>query len=225
MAAMAIMAQPIGWDAAQLASTFLMWAVMMVAMMLPAATPMLLMFARLKRRRTERAPFLDAGLFTLAYLAVWLGFAALATFAQYCLHRAALLEPQTLRAAPALGGAIMIAAGIYQWTPLKLACLRHCQSPLGFLMGHWRDGPAGALSMGLTHGGYCLGCCVLLMGLMFAAGVMSVVWMACIAIFFFAERLLPGRPGLARVPGLVLVGLGAWTAFSPWRDSLIAALS
>ena len=193
-----------------LVASALMWMVMMGAMMTPAVLPITLVFVRLDRERHGRALPVDGLVFSAGYLAAWMLFALVATLVQWALHRMALLHTDVLATGSALAGALAILAGVYQLTPLKETCLAHCRTPMGFLMSHWRDGTAGAFRMGLDHGGYCLGCCWALMLLMFAAGVMSVTAMALLSLFILAERVLPGRFA-AQVPGLVLLGWGAWT--------------
>lgn len=194
-----------------LAAAVLMWAVMMIAMMTPAVLPVLLMFLRLERPSARGAMPFDGALLAAGYLVVWFCFALIASSLQWGLHRAALLHTHALAAPPALAGGLLIGAGLYQLTPLKAACLKQCQSPLGLLVNHWRDGPRGAFVMGLTHGRYCLGCCWALMLLMFAGGVMSVAAMAVLSLFILAERLLPAGPWAAKLPGLVLIGWGLVT--------------
>jgi predicted metal-binding membrane protein len=188
-----------------------MWVVMMSAMMTPAVVPVVLVFQRLDRRRSAAAARLDGALFALGYLVAWSGFALLATLAQWTLHRAALLHTHALAAGPSLAAAILVAAGAYQLTPFKTACLRHCQAPLGFLLSHWEEGAAGALRMGMHHGRYCVGCCWVLMLLMFVAGVMSVAAMAILSLFVLGERLLPPGPWTAKIPGVILIVWGVWT--------------
>lgn len=188
-----------------LIATALMWVVMMSAMMTPAVLPVVLVFARLDRGR------MDGALFATGYLLVWGIFGLAATLLQWALHRAALLHTHVLSAGPVLTGAILLGAGLYQLTPLKTACLAHCQAPLGFLLGHWREGPRGAFLMGVHHGSYCTGCCWALMLLMFVGGVMSVAAMAVLSLFILGERLLPPGPWIAKLPGLALMGWGAWT--------------
>jgi predicted metal-binding membrane protein len=192
-----------------LAASALMWIVMMAAMMTPAALPITLVFLRLDRERGGTGP--GSGLsFAAGYLSAWFGFALAATLAQWLLHRAALLHGMTMVAGPVLAGATLVVAGIFQLTPFKEACLAHCRTPMGFLLGHWRPGPAGAFRMGLHHGTYCLGCCWALMLIMFAAGVMSVTAMAVLTVFILAERVLPGR-WATHLPGALLIVWGAWT--------------
>jgi len=188
-----------------------MWAVMMVAMMLPSAAPTILLFAGVsRRRRLEGRPAVPAAVFTLGYLLVWMLYAAAAATAQWALHRFALLSPAMASATPILGGGLLVAAGVYQWLPLKSACLSHCRSPLGFFSTEWREGAWGALLMGARHGTFCVGCCWLLMALLFVAGVMNLLWVATIAAFVLVEKLVPGGDRLGRVAGVVLIGWGGW---------------
>ena len=202
------------WSASQLLPLFLMWAEMMVAMMIPSAAPMILMFATVTRKRREREqPFVPTGIFLLGYLAVWTGFSALAAAAQWALHATALLSPMMVSTSPMLGGALLIVAGVFQWTPLKHACLKHCRSPLSFILTDWREGRAGAFRMGLEHGAYCTGCCWFLMALLFVAGVMNLWWVAIIAGFVLLEKAVPGGPWLGRVAGALLT---AWGLFMIW---------
>jgi predicted metal-binding membrane protein len=194
-----------------------MWAVMMVAMMVPSATPMIFAFLQVNRgRKAANRPFVPVTIFVVGYLAVWAAFSALATFAQWGLHRTALLSPAMAATSPALNGGLLIAAGIFQWTPLKLACLKGCRSPLSFLMGEWREGTGGAFVMGLRHGAYCVGCCWVLMALLFVAGVMNLLWVAVIALFVMAEKLLPRGELIARVSGVALILAGVAMAARLW---------
>ncbi len=199
------------WSAVDLLLLFLMWAVMMGAMMLPSAAPMILMFASVRRRRREqRRPYVSTAVFVLGYLLVWSAYAALATLGQWGLHRAALLSPMMVSTSPILGGALLIAAGLFQFTPLKHLCLTQCRSPFGFLSAEWRDGIAGALRMGLKHGSYCVGCCWILMALLFVAGVMNLLWIAAIAGFVLLEKIVPRGAWVSRAAGVFLLGWGAW---------------
>src|SRR6266481_1019082 len=158
------MPSPSAWGPMDLLLVFAMWAVMMVAMMVPSATPMLLAFATITRSRSAQGrAFVPLWVFLAGYLVLWTAFSLAATLAQWGLHSLALISPMTVGTSPWLGSLLLIAAGIYQWTPLKQACLRHCQTPLQFLLTCWQDGTAGAFLMGLRHGTYCLGCCWLLM--------------------------------------------------------------
>ncbi len=197
------------WTAADLLFTVVMWAVMMVGMMLPAASPVILLFAAVNRKRREQQGVaVPTGVFVLGYLLVWGGFSGAAALGQWALHTAALLSPALATTSPILGGALLVAAGVYQLTPLKEACLAHCRSPLGFLMTEWREGAAGALRMGLRHGAYCLGCCGVLMGLLFVTGVMNLLWVAAIAAFVLIEKAAPGGPWIGRLASAALIVAG-----------------
>ncbi|HTT37512.1 MAG TPA: DUF2182 domain-containing protein [Burkholderiales bacterium] len=209
MAAMGPMAMP--WTAVDFALMFAMWWVMMTGMMLPSASPMILLFAAVNRRKRERGEaFVPTFLFSTGYLLAWGGFSLMATLAQWGLERGALLSP-TLKTGNALvAGALWIAAGLYQWTPLKRACLANCRSPLDFVLNHWYDGRVGALRMGVEHGTYCLGCCWALMALLFVVGVMDLIWVAAIAAFVSAEKLFPGGQWIARASGVLMIGFGAY---------------
>lgn len=198
-----------GWGNGDLFFTFLMWAVMMVGMMMPAASPVLELFAGTQAGRGERHGGVAVVVFALGYLAVWVGFSAGATVLQWALHEAALLTPMAATASPRLAGAILVAAGAYQLTPLKNRCLSHCQSPLGFLMGNWRDGLGGALRMGSRHGAYCLGCCWALMGVLFAVGVMNLAWVALLTAVVLVEKIGPTGARVAQVGGALLIAYGA----------------
>jgi predicted metal-binding membrane protein len=199
------------WAPATLLPLFLMWAEMMVAMMLPSATPMVLTFAKVQRNRREQdQPFVATGIFVLGYLAVWTGFSALAAFMQWILHAKALLSPMMVSNSPLLGGGLLIAAGLFQWTPLKSSCLAGCCSPLKFLMTGWREGKAGALMMGLRHGFYCMGCCWFLMLLLFVAGVMNVWWIAIITMLVLIEKVVPRGLFFGKIAGILFAGWGAW---------------
>jgi predicted metal-binding membrane protein len=192
---------------------FAMWAVMMVAMMLPSAAPVILLVAGIARKRTaaDGARGATTVLFVLGYLAVWLGFAAAATLLQWGLSEAGLLSDTMAFGNALLAGAVLVAAGIYQWTPLKEACLRRCRSPLDFLLFHWREGRVGALASGSGHGVFCLGCCWMLMALLFVGGIMNLAWIAGIALLVLIEKTLPWGGRMNRVTGAVLVAWGAVT--------------
>ena len=200
-----------GWGPADFGLTFGMWAVMMVAMMTPSAAPMILMFSGVNRRRREQqASYVPTGMFVAGYLAVWAAFGAAATAAQWGLHAVSLLSPMVAITSPVVGGVLLVAAGVYQWTALKHACLSKCRSPLGFVLNEWREGRRGAFLMGLKHGGYCAGCCWSLMALLFVAGVMNLLWVAAIAGFVLIEKAAPAGDRLGRVAGVALAGWGVW---------------
>jgi predicted metal-binding membrane protein len=186
---------------------------MMVAMMLPSAAPLLLVHAQLARRhRDQGSPAAPTGAFAAGYLLAWTAFSLAATLLQWALERAALLSPAMVATTPYLGALLLIAAGVYQLTSLKRACLAHCRSPLVFLMHHWRQGFGGAVRMGVEHGLYCVGCCWFLMGLLFVGGVMNLLWIAAISIFVLVEKVVPRGETFAIVVGVLLVAAGAWTA-------------
>jgi predicted metal-binding membrane protein len=191
-----------------------MWAVMMVAMMVPAASPMILLFAEINRRRNEhQGTFVSTGQFLLGYLMAWTGFSVLATLAQWSLLTAALVSPMMESTSKALGGGLLLSAGLFQFSRLKYACLAHCRSPIGFLATEWRDGLGGAFRMGLKHGGYCLGCCWALMGLLFAFGVMNLLWVASISGFVLLEKITSANQLVSRLGGLLFIGWAAWIVF------------
>ena len=207
------MAMPVtqSWGAVDFGLTYIMWAVMMTAMMAPTATPMILAYASLNRRRRDpQPPYTSTAVFLLGYVVIWSGFAALATLAQWGLHIGALLSPMMVSTSPILGGALLLAAGIFQLSPIKYACLANCRTPIGFLMTEWRDGSRGALFMGLLHGSYCLGCCWILMGLLFVLGVMNLLWIAALAAFVLVEKVAPRGHLVSRLSGLVLIGWSGW---------------
>lgn len=194
------------WGLGTAAMVFIMWTVMMVAMMVPSATPMILAFVTVnERRRAAARPLVPVGIFLLGYLAVWTGYSALATVAQWGLHQAALLSSAMATTSTGLTGGLLIAAGVFQWTPLKRACLKGCRSPLSFLMGEWREGVGGAFVMGLRHGSYCVGCCWVLMALLFVVGVMNLFWVGVIALFMIGEKIMAKGELLGRLAGVALV--------------------
>ena len=212
VAGMAQMVMPMiePWSAADWLAMFLMWAVMMVGMMLPSAAPMILLYDRVRERQEARGASLAAtGVFALGYLVAWTLFSLGATTAQWALEQAALLSPTMVSASPWLGGGLLIAAALYQWTPLKHACLVHCRSPITFLAHHWRPGSSRALRMGLHHGLYCVGCCWVLMALLFVGGVMNLLWIALLALFVLLEKVLPQGELFSRLSALLLAGAGA----------------
>jgi predicted metal-binding membrane protein len=195
------------WSVADFALNFAFWWAMMPGMMLPSAAPMILTFATVNRRRSERGqPYVATAVFTAGYLFAWGLFGIVATFADWGLERGALISPVSQALAPPLAACVLAAAGLYQLTPLKSACLSHCRSPLDFALHHWRDGAVGALRMGFEHGLYCLGCCWFLMTLLFAAGIMSLLWMAAITAFVLVEKLFPAGRGIARIGGVAMLG-------------------
>ena len=197
------------WTPAYTALIFAMWWVMMVAMMLPGAAPMLLLFTRVNRAQKARdRAYVATGIFTAGYLAAWGLFSALATGFQWGLEQLDLLGPMMTTTSWWLGGAILLAAGIWQLTPVKSVCLRHCRSPLSFLAHQWRPGRLGAFRMGLEHGSYCLGCCWFLMGLLFFGGIMNLFWIAGLAAFVLLEKTIPMGHWLGRIAGIAVAAWG-----------------
>jgi len=197
------------WGAMDLVMLFLMWNVMMIGMMLPSAAPLMLMVVGTYRRRGPGARGMTTA-FVTGYLVAWTAFSAAAALMQTALHQAALLSPGMASRSPVLAGGILLIAGTYQWLPLKNACLTRCRSPLDFLSREWKEGPAGALSMGLRHGLFCVGCCWALMALLFVAGVMNLVWVAAIAGFVLVEKLMRHGAAAGRVAGIVFFVWGAY---------------
>ena len=200
------------WNIPGFLTLFGMWCIMMVAMMAPSVSPMLMTFATVNRRRRERsAPYVPAVVFLLGYVIVWTAFSALATTAQFWLTSARLLSMTMSSATPVFAGGLLIAVGLFQWTPWKQRCLTRCAGPLRFLTSAWREGSTGALFMGVQHGLFCLGCCWAVMALLFVAGVMNLLWVAALSLFVLAEKLAPrfvSRPG-----GAVMAAAGAWLIF------------
>lgn len=204
------MAMPMSasWTATDFFFTFAMWSVMMIGMMSATVAPVLLLFSGMQKNRSGRALDKRVLLFGLGYLIVWVGFSAVAALAQLALHNAAMLSPSMATTSSILGGVVLLLAGAYQLTPAKQACLRECQSPLGFLMTNWREGARGALIMGLKHGKYCLGCCWALMCVLFVVGVMNLAWVAALTAFILIEKF--GRSGfyVARLGGVAMMAAG-----------------
>lgn len=205
------------WTLGSAASALTMWMSMMVAMMLPATVPTVDAFATIAgRRRARGQPYTPTLVFVAGYFLMWSGFSVAATVAQWQLHRAALLTPRMENVSPILAGVTLLLAGLYQFTPVKMACLRGCRGPLSFLVAEWREGHRGALLMGMRHGLICLGCCWALMSLMFCVSVMDLRWAAALAVYAAAEKLAPGgdtvvAPGFgatAILAGAVLLGFG-----------------
>jgi len=201
------------WGAEETGMTFIMWAVMMAAMMLPTAIPMVLAFMIVNRRRESGGAIVPVWAFTSGYLSIWTVYSAGATVAQWGLLRAALLSPVTLVSGPVLGGILLITAGIFQWTPWKDACMVKCRNPIGFLLTHWRPGNMGAFKLGTRYGLYCVGCCWLLMMLSFALGVMNLVWMAALSVFMLIEKISPVGRFISRAAGIGLTAWGGWMLF------------
>ena len=201
-----------GWVPADFLFSVLMWAVMMAGMMLPSAAPVILLYARVGRQaEAQHKPLAATGWFAGGYLLAWSGFSLLAALLQAALSRAALLTPGLASASDLMGGIILVAAGAYQWAPLKERCLANCRSPLSFLQRHGgfkRQGLA-SLGLGLRHGMYCIGCCWALMLLLFVGGVMNIAWIAGLSVLVLVEKLLSEGRAVSRWvgAGLMIGGL------------------
>ncbi len=203
--------RPMAWTAGTAALMFFMWWIMMIAMMLPSAAPMILLFATVNRKGAERGnPYVPTGVFAAGYLAMWGAFSVAATGLQWGLEKTGLLSSMLASTSLVLGGVLLTAAGTWQLTPLKQACLKHCRSPLHFITHRWRKGHVGALRMGLEHGAFCLGCCWFLMGLLFYGGVMNLYWIAGLALFVLLEKTIPAGHWLGRVTGGGLIAWGCY---------------
>jgi len=204
---MAEMGMPMNrpWTGVDVFFTFIMWAVMMVGMMAGSALPTLLLFAAASRARSGGRLSVVTAMFAAGYIAVWVAFSVLAALGQWGLHEAAMLSPAMRASNAFLAAGILIGAGIYQLLPIKNACLAHCQTPLGFLMTHWRDGATGALQMGVRHGVYCVGCCWALMCVLFVVGVMNLVWVAVLSALVLLEKVGPSGPLIARLSGTAMI--------------------
>jgi len=191
---------------------FVMWWTMMLAMMLPSAAPAILTYGALSRKFAEKgAASAPLAIFVAGYAAIWTGFSVATVVLQMSVYEFVPLDGMMALISTTLGAALLIAAGLYQLSPLKQTCLRKCQSPLMFFARNWRKGHAGALRMGLSHGLYCLGCCWVLMGLLFYGGVMELRWIVGLALYVAAEKLIPAKVRLSRYAGIVLIGWGLWT--------------
>jgi predicted metal-binding membrane protein len=208
--------QPDAWTPGYWVIMLLMWWIMMIAMMTPSAAPMILLCVRATRHaqageRLEQGAVPTAA-FAGGYLLAWLGFSLIATLLMWALARTAFTSAMTMSSTSAwLSAAILIFAGLYQLSPLKHVCLQRCRNPADFLSRHWRPGPLGALRMGLEHGLFCIGCCWVLMALLFVGGIMNVLWIGVLALFVILEKLAPHGPTFARLGGIVLLAWGATT--------------
>ena len=203
------MMTPAAWDAGYASLMLVMWWVMMVAMMLPSAAPMILLFTALNRRNGE-GKALPLVAFVLAYVTAWGGFSLGAVALQWALERSGLLSPMMTTTSSILGGSLLVGAGIWQLSPLKHACLRHCRTPIHFFAHGWRPGASGAFRMGLEHGAFCLGCCWVLMALLFYGGVMNLWWIAGLALYVLVEKVVPAGHWIGRGTGSLLVLWGLW---------------
>lgn len=200
------------WDAPHLLLLWAMWAVMMTAMMLPSAAPLILLYAGALRTRGDASAGRQLFALGAGYVLVWALFSVMATVLQRMLSSAFVLTPMMEPATAGAGAALLGVAGIYQFTPLKHACLRVCRSPLSYLLQRWRSGIAGAFRLGVHHGAYCVGCCWALMLLLFAGGVMNLVVIVALTVWVLVEKLAPFGEQTARVSGVALLALAMWMA-------------
>ena len=198
---------PMPWGVGDWISMLIMWSVMMIGMMIPSASPMIILFARLKTQKSAQVKsYIPTLVFVSGYVVIWSGFSILATIANYILHSNAMMSGMMGETTSSIvGGVLLVAAGIFQFTPIKKACLNKCRTPMGFLMTNWKDGNSGALRMGLEHGTYCLGCCWLLMALLFVLGVMNLVWIAALALFVLIEKMAPNAQWIGWISGVALI--------------------
>ncbi|MCB1479447.1 MAG: DUF2182 domain-containing protein [Rhodobiaceae bacterium] len=199
----------LGLTAEHIAGSAAIWVVMMAAMMLPASAPAISMFASFAGRDPECAkPVQRTIVFASGYLAVWTAVSIVFAMAQIVLGQSGVFLLGGTLAGPLGAGLLLLAAGLYELTPLKQACLVRCRNPLTYLMGHWRDGAAGAFRLGAGHGLHCVGCCIAMMGLMFVFGAMNLVWMAVLTVWFVIEKIVPRATFVSRHAGLILIGAG-----------------
>jgi len=198
---------------------FFMWLTMMIAMMTPTVAPMVMMFTTVsKSKKQKQQPYAPTWLFLLGYLLAWMLFSFIVSLIQWPLHETGLLNPMMDSRSYILSGGILVLAGLYQFTAFKNACLHQCRSPLGFIMTAWKDGHIGALRMGFHHGAFCVGCCWALMLILFAVGVMNMLWVILITLFVLLEKVLPFSPRVTRnVTGVGLIVWGSyWLSLYPW---------
>jgi predicted metal-binding membrane protein len=204
------MPQVQAWTGAEFLLTCIMWAVMMVAMMTPSAAPMVLSFAKISRSNgaTER-PLLATLLFLMAYVLIWTAFSLGAAAIQWLLHTTALMSPMMVATNTLVGAGLLVTAGLFQFSGVKHRCLHHCRTPFSFFLTEWKPGVSGAFRMGAKHGLYCLGCCWILMLLLFVAGVMNLLWVAALAGLVLLEKILPAGAMVSRLAGVVFI---VWAA-------------
>ena len=218
MSAMAMAAEPRIWGPPIWTLIIAMWWIMMVAMMSPSAAPTVLLYARVHRHALARGQIqgelAPTGIFVAGYLLVWLGFSVAAAALHWLLEREAFLSTTMMSSQSRwLSGIVLIAAGLYQLSPLKNACLSHCRAPTAFLSRHWRPHAFGALRLGALHGAFCVGCCWMLMALLFVGGVMNLVWIAALAILVLVEKVFQAGQWVGRAAGIALIAWGSATLF------------
>ena len=194
------------WDAAYFLSMFVMWAVMMVGMMVPSVAPAVLIYAGVARKANTRGHTVTPTVaFVTGYLMVWVLFSLVATSAQWGLASLALVSPMMVSSSKWLNAGLLVAAGVYQWLPIKNHCLQQCRTPVAYISSNWRNGYAGAVKMGIGHGLFCLGCCWVLMILLFVGGVMNLLWIAAITVYVLVEKILPFGEITARLVGVLMI--------------------
>ena len=197
------------WTTTDFLLLFLMWLVMMVAMMTPSVAPLILLFALVNRqRKTQKNPFVHSIYLFAGYLSAWTFFSLLATVLQWGLQQISWLNPEMIVTNRIAGSIILIVAGLFQFTRLKQACLYYCQTPIDFIHRKWKEGRSGAFKMGVANGIYCLGCCWLLMVLLFVSGIMNLLWIALISLFVLLEKLIPNLKWISYSAGIGLVIYG-----------------
>lgn len=211
------------WDGARWGMMIAMWWAMMIAMMTPSAAPTILLYARVRRhgpaQSRQHGTTPPTTVFVAGYFLVWLVFSVVATALHQALEAAGVVSAITMGSRLRwLSGATLVAAGVYQLSPLKHACLSHCRSPAQFLSRHWRAGAIGALRLGVVHGAYCVGCCWMLMALLFAGGVMNLAWIAALSALVLAEKVLPAGRWVSRCAGVLLIAWGAMMLVPVWLD-------
>ncbi|MCV3209414.1 DUF2182 domain-containing protein [Mesorhizobium sp. YC-39] len=216
MGAMSMATEPRLWGAATWALIIAMWWVMMVAMMSPSAAPTILLYARVHRHALAQGQLQDrlapTGVFMAGYLLVWLGFSVAAAALHWLLERQGFVSATMMSSQSRwLSAIVLIAAGLYQLSPLKNACLSHCRAPWAFLSRHWRPRALGALRLGALHGAFCVGCCWMLMALLFVGGIMNLVWVAALAILVLVEKVFPAGQWVGRAAGIALIAWGTAT--------------
>ena len=197
------------WTTTDFLLLFLMWLVMMIAMMTPSVAPLIFLFAMVNRKKKEQQnPFIPTVYLFAGYFLVWTLFSLLATILQWLLQQVAWLNPEMIITNKILGSLILLAAGLFQFSVLKQRCLQYCQTPIDFIHRKWKEGKKGAFRMGIENGMYCLGCCWVLMVLLFVSGIMNLLWIALISIFVLMEKLVPNTRWISYTAGTVLIVYG-----------------